>query len=58
MPTSNLLRPLLHRKAWELCTPCPSTTVAGAFLVGDKSGALPANDGCYAVFSADRKSVV
>ena len=52
MPTTNLLRPLLHRKAWELCTPCPSTTVAGAFLVGDKSGALPANDGFYAVFSA------
>ncbi|MCM8595179.1 hypothetical protein [Accumulibacter sp.] len=52
MPTANNLRKLLHRKAWELCTPCPSSTVTGAFLVGDKSGAMPANDCVYAVFSA------
>lgn len=52
MPTANNLRKLLHRKAWELCTPCPSSTVAGSFLTGDESGTLPANDGVYGVYSA------
>lgn len=52
MPTANNLRKLLHRKAWELCTPCPLNTLSGSFLTGAKNGTMPANDSCYAVFTA------
>jgi hypothetical protein len=36
MPFVNKLRKLLHRKAWESCTPIPAVTAAGSFLVSDK----------------------
>jgi hypothetical protein len=52
MPTANNLRKLLHRKAWEMCTPCPSSSVAGAFITGCESGILPDNDAYYYAVSA------
>lgn len=36
MTTTVNLRKLLHRKAWESCTSCPTSTAAGAFVVSDK----------------------
>jgi len=52
MATANNLRKLLHRKAWEMCTPCPSSSVAGAFITGCESGILPTNDAYYYAISA------
>lgn len=49
MTTTINLRKLLHRKAWEFCTPSPSNTAAGAFFLGDKSGLLPADDANYLI---------
>lgn len=49
MTTSNNLRKLLHRKAWELCTPHTTNTVAGAFIAGDRGGLMPQNDCAYYV---------
>lgn len=33
---ANTLQKLLHRKAWETCTPAPAATAAGGFVVSDK----------------------
>lgn len=46
MPTANTLRPILHRKVWELCNPAmaPNNTVntaAGSFVVSDKFNLTP-----------------
>lgn len=47
MATTNNLRKLLHRKAWELCTPYTPNTVNGAFITGDRGGLMPQNDCAY-----------
>lgn len=52
MPTAVNLRKLLHRKTWEFATVCPSATAAGAFVTAEDTGVLPANDGCFGIFSA------
>ena len=40
------LRKMLHRKSAEYCTPNPAgNTAAGAFIVADKTSAMPGNDG-------------
>lgn len=40
------LRKMLHRKSAEYCTPNPAgNTAAGAFIVADKTSAMPDNDG-------------
>lgn len=41
MTTAFNLRKLLHRKSWEMCTPCPTATTAGAFAVSDKYDVIP-----------------
>lgn len=51
MTTTVNLRKLLHRKTWEWCTPCPSSTGAGAFFSSDDTGVSQANE-CYAAISA------
>ena len=51
MTTTVNLRKLLHRKAWEMCTPAIASPIAGAFLTGDSGGAMPANDCVYFVNS-------
>ena len=38
MATVNNLKPMLHRKAWELCTNIPVVFADGAFLVGHSGG--------------------
>ena len=39
------LRKMLHRKSAEYCTPNPAgNTAAGAFIVADKTSAMPGND--------------
>jgi len=38
MPTTNKNTPLLHRKEFQLMTPAPAATVAGAFVVAPDSG--------------------
>jgi len=35
MAVTNLNRPLLHRKEWQMMTPAPTATAAGAFIVHD-----------------------
>ena len=40
------LRKMLHRKSAEYCAPNPAgNTAAGAFIVADKTSAMPGNDG-------------
>lgn len=40
------LRKMLHRKSAEYCTPNPAgNTAAGAFIIADKTSAMPGNDG-------------
>lgn len=40
------LRKMLHRKSAEYCAPSPAgNTAAGAFIVADKTSAMPGNDG-------------
>lgn len=41
MTLSNKLQKLLHRKAWEFCTPPPVSTAAGSFIVADKFNVVP-----------------
>jgi hypothetical protein len=46
MTTQFNLRKLLHRKAWEMCTPsisalAPVNTAAGSFVTGDKFDLIP-----------------
>ena len=43
MATTVNLRKLLHRKAWEMCTPSPVNTAAGSFIVSDKFNIIPNN---------------
>lgn len=38
MATTNRNTPLLHRKEWQMMTPAPATTVAGAFIIAPDSG--------------------
>lgn len=38
MPTVNKNTPLLHRKEFQLMTPAPAATVAGAFMIASDSG--------------------
>lgn len=33
MATTNTLRPVLDKKTWEWCTPAPTATLAGAFMI-------------------------
>ena len=50
MPTTVNLRKMLHRKSAEYCTPIPAgNTVAGSFVVSDKSSLLPSHDAAYYV---------
>jgi hypothetical protein len=49
MTTTVNLRKLLHRKAWEFCTPAPSNTAAGSFLDCDKSDLIPGHNTTYFV---------
>lgn len=51
MATTNKLRKLLHRKAWELCTPNLVNTAAGSFVTAD-DGAMPQRDCVYYVGGA------
>ena len=40
------LRKMLHRKSAEYCAPLPAgNTAAGAFIIADKTSAMPGNDG-------------
>lgn len=48
MPTTNKLRRLLHRKAWEMCTPNLVNTAAGSFITAD-DGLLPQHNAVYFV---------
>ena len=41
MATAFNLRKLLHRKAWERCTPSPVNTATGSFVVSDKNNVIP-----------------
>lgn len=41
MTTTFNLRRLLHRKAWEMCTPSPVNTAAGSVIVSDKFNLIP-----------------
>ena len=47
MPTVNKNTPLLHRKEFQLMTPAPAATVAGAFVVAPDSGLF--NNSLYMV---------
>lgn len=49
MATSVNLRKMLHRKAWEFCTPSPVANAAGGFVVSDKSNLVPGHDCVYYV---------
>jgi hypothetical protein len=51
MATTFNLRKLLHRKAWERCTPAPVNTAAGSFIVSDKFNIIP-NSLAYLVAGA------
>lgn len=47
------LRKMLHRKSPEYCTANPAgNTVAGAFIIADKSSSMPSNDGVVYVGGA------
>lgn len=54
MTTTVNLRKLLHRKAWESCTPAPAAAVAGAFVVSDKHDQ---NNGSRAFYVAGVSSI-
>lgn len=41
------LRRMLHRKSPEFCTQLPLATLAGGFIVSDKTGLLPEHDATY-----------
>ena len=49
MTTTVNLRKLLHRKAWEFCTPAPGNTAAGSFLDCDKGDLIPGHNTTYFV---------
>ena len=50
MPTVSKLKRMVHRKSGEYCAPCPAgNTVAGAFIVSDKSNIIPTHDIAYYV---------
>lgn len=53
MTMSVNLRKMLHRKSAEYCAPNPAgVTVAGSFVVSDKSNIIPAHDIAYYVGAA------
>jgi len=52
MPTTVNLRKMLHRKAWEMCTPAITNTTAGSWIDSDKSDVIPLHDCAYFVSSA------
>lgn len=47
MIITSKLKKLLHRKAWEMCSPMPLTTTAGGWIAGDELDILPGNDIYY-----------
>lgn len=49
MTTTVNLRKLLHRKAWEFCTPSLANTINGGFIDSDKSDVVPGHDCTYYV---------
>ena len=38
MATTNTLKPLLDRKSWEMCNPCPTSSTTGMFVIADPTG--------------------
>lgn len=52
MTTTVNLRKMLHRKAWEFCTPSTGNTSAGSWVDSDKSDIIPLHDSTYFVNGA------
>jgi len=47
MATTVNLRKLMHRKAWEFCTPSPLSPGNGSFVVSDKFNVLPGSSAYF-----------
>lgn len=52
MTTTVNLRKMLHRKAWEFCTPGIANTASGSFIDSDRLDLIPDHDTTYYVAGA------